>query len=151
MASITKPGNLLLVVDRLGEMKPLLQDRNGGSISAGGSPDSVLANKTADKQVMIAKKTYPVMHGGDVIRLFIRIDAADGLDASDSAILLPFEFDGQKRVLTATDLGYTVDVPAATGANQYVELGTGYTIPNSVTRAFFGGGATVISIEDDTA
>jgi len=148
MASENEPGVIKIVAERSGEQKILLQHRSDSEINAGGSPDGVLANKTIDKQMKIPK--HPLkLRGGDVIRVFFKADATDGLDASDCVIKIPFWEDGTYRPLTATDIGFTSDITAPAG--QWVELGTGYTIPSNVQVAEFGGGAIVVSIEDDTA
>lgn len=123
--------------------------QNGGAISAGASPDGVLANKTADKWMFIPKSPV-LLSGGWKVVLTLTMAAADGLDASDSYIEIPLTVKGQGvRMLTAADLGYTTDVPAATLANIPVQLGTGYTIPQG-QFAKIGGAKGVISIEDDS-
>jgi hypothetical protein len=119
-----------------------------GAVGAGGSPDGVLANKTADKQVNLPRNEKFILTGGWKVQLGFELDAADGMDASDATIQIPLSVKGAGvRTLTAADLGYTVDYPAATPANE-VCLGDGYTIPNGEVCAI-GGGPCVIAIEDD--
>jgi len=109
-----------------------------------------LANKTNDKWVQVPR--HPLkLRGGDVLRVLFKKDAAGGTDASDAQWYIPITEDGRSKVLTKSSFGFTADFPAATGAGQWLECGTGYTIPNSVTEAHFGGGGIVVSIEDDTA
>jgi hypothetical protein len=150
MASATEPGLLRLYAIAPGGQKiQLATYRNGGSISAGGSPDNVLANPTADKH-LFQGVGGPIMSTGWVLAMSLTADAADGYDASDSFISIPLtRDDGVTRFLNSTDLGYTVDLPAATPANIELPIGAGFTIPNA-ERWKFGGGPIVISVEDDT-
>lgn len=151
MASATEPGIIRVYATEPNGHKHLVyQFKNGGAISAGGSPDGVLANKTIDTQVFIAKKA-PVMSGGWKVQMTLELEGADGLDASDSYIELPISIKGAGvRHLSAANLGYTTDLPAATPASVEIPIGAGYTIPNG-EFAVIGGSHCVISIEDDTA
>ena len=151
MASVTEPGVVrLYAVAPNGQKSQVATYRNGEAVSAGGSPDGVLANKTADKQ-LFQPRAGPVMSTGWTFAATFTLDATDGIDASDCVISIPItRDDGVVRYLNATDLGFTVDLPAATPAGVELPLGTGFTIPNN-TRFQFGGGIIVISIEDDTA
>ena len=90
------------------------------------------------------------MSGGWKVRVLASLDAADGVDASDCVIQIPLTHDdGTIRTISASDLVFTTDLPAGTLAGNWIELGTGYTIPDGV-RAKIGGGPIVISLEDDT-
>jgi len=151
MASANEPGLIEVSVERsgLGE-KCLYRIRSDSNINAGKSPDGVLANLTVDKQVY-CPFSGPILHAGDIIRIYFKLDAADGLDVSDGVYILPYWEDGIYRQLNATDLGITTDIPAATLAGNWIALGAGYTIPSNVRSARFGNGSIVISIEDDTA
>lgn len=151
MASANEPAVLEIRVERagLGEFV-LFRDRSDGPINAGKSPDGVLANLTIDKQ-MFVPFMGPILHGGDIVRIYAKFDAADGIDVSDGVYRLPFWENGIYRPLNATDLGITTDLPAATLAGNWTALGAGYTIPNSVQQARFGNGSIVVSVEDDTA
>lgn len=151
MASATENGELrIYAVSPEGQRILTHRYRNGGAISAGGSPDGVLANKTQDKWVFIPKADYPVLTGGWKVQLFIVLDASDGLDASDSYIEIPLTIRGGGiKYLNATDLGYTTDYPANSPAGVELPLGAGYTIPDG-QEAKIGGDHGVISIEDDT-
>lgn len=151
MASATEAGTIrVYAVEPNGHRHLVYQARNGGAISAGGSPDGVLANKTVDTQVFWPKK-QPVMSGGWKVMVTLAMDAADGLDASDSYIEIPISIKGAGvRHLNASDLSYTTDLPASTPASVETPIGTGYTIPNG-ELAVIGGAHCVISIEDDTA
>ena len=133
MASAIQAGNLrLYAVSPIGQKVLAYSARNGGTISAGGSPDGVLANLTADKWDYIPKFNV-VLSGGWKVFLTLEMDAADGCDASDSVIEIPLTLsDGSVKRINATDLGYTVDYPAATAAAVELPLGAGYTIPNGV-------------------
>lgn len=150
MASVNEPGLIRVVAERAdGTHKVIGQYRSDGPIAAGYSPDGVLANLTADKQ-LFQPYSGPILRGGDRIHLMFKLDAADGLDVSDGITMLPYWEDGVYRPLNNTDLGNTTDLPAATLAAAWTELGSGYTIPSNVRRARFGNGQIVISIEDDT-
>lgn len=151
MASANEPGVIEVRVERsgIGE-KILLRSRSDSNINAGKSPDGALANLTVDKQVYMPLSALQ-LRGGDKIIVYFKFDATDGLDVSDGIYFLPYWEDGILRQLNATDLGITADIPAATVAGTWVALGGGYTIPNNVRSARFGGGSCVISVEDDTA
>lgn len=150
MASSNEAGVIEVRAERSGSgEKVLLRVRSDSNINAGKSPDGVLANLTVDKQVYLPLSTLQ-LRGGDKIILYFKPDAADGIDVSDGVYFLPYWEDGILRQLNATDLGITTDLPAGTLAGNWVALGTGYTIPNNVRSARFGGGSCVISVEDDT-
>lgn len=155
MASANEPGSVRVVIeDANGNQQVTHTHRNGGAVSAGGSPDGVLANLTADKQ-LIVPIAGRVASTGDKIRLLMSLDATDGIDASDCVVSVAVtEDNGTETQLTATDFGFTTDLPAATPATSWVELGTGYSVPDS-KRIRIGSASnvtpTVISVEDDTA
>jgi len=154
MASGNAAGELRIYVEKAktGDFVKVLVARSDSAIAAGFSPDGVLANLTIDKQTIYPRNTRTVAVGGDVVHLLIKLDAADGLDASDSTIQVAFtEPTGLEGTLNASDFGYTTDLPAATVADQWVELGTGYTVPNNVSFQIGAAGtSTVIAIENDT-
>lgn len=151
MASANEPGLIRLNIERPdGREKVAYQIRSDSPVNAGKSPDGVLANLTADKQIYLAR-TGPNLTAGDKIHLLFKLDASDGLDASDCVIQIPYWEDGNFRQLNAADLGFTTDIPAATPAGSWTELGTGYTVPSQVKTAYLGNGNVVLSIEDDTA
>jgi len=149
MASVTSPGiNRVYAVEPNGHKHLVYQYSNTGAISAGGSPDGVLANKTIDTQVPVAKKK-PVLSGGWKVFMTHELVTTDGLDASDSTIEFPLSIQGAGvRHVTAAMLGYTVDYPAACPAGVELPLGAGYTLPNG-EMAVLGGAQAVISVEDD--
>ena len=150
MASANEPGVLRLVVERAdGLQKVAYQVRSDSAVNAGKSPDGVLANLTADKQVHIGY-IGPKLSAGDKVHLMFKLDAADGIDVSDCVIQVPYWEDGNQRQLNATDFVATTDLPAGTLAGAWVELGTGYTVPSNVRSARLGNGNIVLSIEDDT-
>jgi hypothetical protein len=150
MASANEAGNLyVMAVSPEGQKIPVFVARNGGAISAGKSPDGVLANLTFDKWIFMPLSNVELT-GGWKVQLILNMDATDGLDASDSYIDLPISIAGQGiRHLSAADLGYTTDYPAATPAACDISLGAGYTIPNG-QRVRIGGDRCAISIEDDS-
>jgi len=149
MASANEPGIIRLVCERSdGLTKSAYQVRSDSPINAGKSPDGVLANLTADKQLFVGYMG-PTLTAGDKIHVMFMFDATDGLDASDCVIQIPYWEDGNQKQLNATSFVFTTDLPAATPAGSWVELGTGYTVPNNVKKAKLGNGHIVISIEDD--
>lgn len=151
MASANEPGLLRLYAVNPGRQRILIGSfRNGGPVSAGNSPDGVLANLTADKQ-LFQPVGGPVMTTGWTLQPTIALDASDGIDASDCVISIPLtEDNGVVRFINPADLGFTADFPASTPASVELPIGTGFTIPAG-SRFKFGGGPIVISIEDDTA
>jgi hypothetical protein len=150
MASANEPGLIRVVCERAdGLQKVAMQYRSDSAVNAGKSPDGVLANLTVDKQMKVGY-VNPVLTAGDKVHLFFKFDAADGLDVSDGVVQIPYWEDGNYRPLTSADLGNTTDIPAATPASAWIELGTGYTVPSNVKSARLGNGTIVISIEDDT-
>jgi len=150
MASATQAGTIrVYAVSPEGQRVQTHTFRNGGSISAGGSPDGVLANLTADKHLFIPKHPQ-IMTGGWKVAMTIELDATDGLDASDATIDYPITIRGAGvKFLNATDLGYTVDFAAASPASVELPLGAGFTIPDG-QMVKIGGATGVISIENDT-
>lgn len=149
MASAILKGDIRLVAESPeGKQNPDFKYRTNSVIAAGGSPDGVLANTTRDKWAFIPLG-QSILTGGWKVKLQLKMDTADGSDASDCVIQIPLTIrNGGIKVLDgANDLGYTVDLPAATSAN-WVDLGTGYTIPNGQVCKI-GGDYGVISIQDD--
>jgi len=151
MASATESGQLkVYAISPEGQRILTHQYFNGGSISAGGSPDGVLANLTADKHVFINKNDSVVLTGGWKVALTLTMDASDGLDASDGRMALPITIRGSGvKLLSLTDIGFTTDYPASTPASLELPLGAGYTIPDG-QFVKIGGATGYISIEDDT-
>lgn len=160
MASANEPGLLKAVVeDAVGNQYVAWKQRSDGAINAGKSPDGVLANLTIDKQVKLGM-AGPIAKGGSKIRLFFKFDATDGLDVSDGVYQIavtevtPAGSPISERQLSASDLGIATDLPASTPAGSWIELGTGYTVPDGVYirigSASFST-PTVVSVEDDTA
>lgn len=151
MASANEPGVLKIFAESPEGQRFLTHRyRSDSPINAGKSPDGVLANLTIDKWQFVPEYTGVTLTGGWKVILNFTLDAADGIDASDCVINLPLTIrGGGVRQLNATDLGFTTDLPASTVAAQPIDLGTGYTIPNGQS-CHIGGGAGVISIEDDT-
>jgi hypothetical protein len=155
MASANEPGQIRLYAEAPdGSLHICHKFHSKSAIAAGFSPDGVLANTTVDKQVKVGLGG-PWMTGGWILHLFFKPEAADGYDASDNTIQIAVtEENGTQRQLSASDIGYTTDLPAGTLANQWVELGTGFTVPNAVKMRVGSRDyslPTVIAIEDDTA
>jgi hypothetical protein len=155
MASATESGEVRIMAEDIqGNQFVCYKLRTDGAINAGGAPDGVLANATVDKQVKLGL-AGPVCRGGWKIRMILKMDGADGIDASDCVVQIPItEDNGTQRVLNASDFGFSTDLPAASPAGQLLELGTGYTVPeNARVRVGSADGTvpTVLAIEDDTA
>ena len=155
MASANEPAALKIVVeDPQGNQQVAWEGRSDSFINAGKSPDGVLANLTVDKQGVIPLGK-PIAFPDYVIRLFAKLDAADGLDVSDGVIqICVTQSNGVERQLNATDISYTTDYPAATVAGTWLEMGKGYTVPAGQklrVGSITGKTPSVISIEDDTA
>jgi hypothetical protein len=154
MASANEPADLKVVIeDPFGNQQICHKFRSDSAVNAGKSPDGVLANLTHDKQLKVPTAP-PIASAGYKVRLFASLDAADGIDASDCVIQIPVTYaDGTEKVLSASDIGFTTDLPAATPATYWVECGTGYTVPDGV-RLRVGSASMltpiVISLEDDT-
>jgi len=151
MASATEAGVLkIYAISPEGQRILTHQYQNGGSISAGGSPDGVLANLTADKHVFIPKNDSVVLTGGWKVALTLTMDASDGLDCSDGRMALPLTIRGAGvKLLSLADIQFTSDYPAASLAGVELPLGAGYTIPDG-QYAKIGGATGYISIEDDS-
>jgi len=157
MASTNNAAALKVVIEKSGSGDQIKTHdyANTGPVAAGGSPDGVLANQTADKQLIAPASRRGTAEGDDFVRLFYKGDAADGLDASDATILVAVTEDtGSEYQLTSSDFGYTTDYPAATPADQWIEIGSGFQVPKG-RRLLMGSASlkmpTVISIENDTA
>ena len=155
MVSAIEAGEIRVIVeDIMGNQSICYKLRTDSAVNAGGSPEGVLANLTIDKQVKVGL-AGPIATGGSKIRLMAKFDAADGIDCSDCVIQVPVtEDNGTQRVLNAADFGFTTDLPAATPANNLIELGTGYIVPQGARMRVGSKDFTVpivLSIEDDTA
>lgn len=153
MASANEPGELTLaIITPTGQRQVVWRGRSDSAVNAGKSPDGVLANLTADKQVFLQQGGY-IGQPGDVVQVFFKPDATDGLDVSDGVYQVPAVIKDRygnrsTRTLNATDLGITVDLTPI--AARETALGAGYTIPDG-TMLQLGGGLLVLSVEDDTA
>jgi len=148
MASAIENGEIkVYAVESNGQRHLTHRFRSEGIISAGGSPDGVLANLTADKWSFVPRCNLILKKDWKVIMAF-KSDGADGLDVSDCVINFPlFISGGGQKTLNTTDLGITSDLTCVAGTEQ--DLGTGYTITDG--RCNLGGAPAVISIQDDTA
>ena len=114
----------------------------------GGSPDGVQAN-VADNTLPYMKPHPFVLKGGDKLVVCGVMRTADGADASDSVMNIPILRNGGSEYLTREDIGYTVDLPAASVVDIEHQLGEGYTVPEG-DQIQLGGGKYFISWEDDT-
>ncbi len=114
----------------------------------GGSQDGVQATTKDNELPMMPQGGYAIRAGYKIIPQ-VKLTAADGLDASDAVFNVPVrDQNGQQQYLTRTDFGYDTDFPASTPASLWLDLGAGYTVPESQTL-FFGGGKYFVSVEDD--
>lgn len=116
----------------------------------GGAPDGVQATVKDNELPFMPLNQFAIPAGWKVVPV-LKLAEADGVDVSDCVFNVPVrDQTGAQRYLNTTDLGMSTDLPASTPAGQLVDLGTGYTVPESQTL-FIGGGKYFISVEDDTA
>ena len=136
----------IYAVSPSGNKKRLFQGVNEQTGPAG-SPDGVQA--TVKDNELPYMPVHPfVLTGGDKLTIFGVLKTADGADASDSIFNVPIMRNGGLEYLSTTDLGYTVDLPAASPTLSEHQLGTGYTVPQGDSIRL-GGGKYFISWEDD--
>lgn len=114
----------------------------------GGSPDGAQA-VVKDNELPFMPVHPFVLKGGDKLTVYGIMKTADGADASDSIFNLPIRRNGALEFLSRADLGYIVDLPAASVINVEHQLGTGYTVPEG-DNIQLGGGKYFLSWEDDT-
>jgi len=129
-----------------GDKKRLFQGINEQT-GPGGSPDGAQAT-VKDNELPYMPLNPIKLKGGDKIVLYGVMKTADGADASDSIINLPIMRNGALEYLSASDLGYTSDLPAASVANVEHQLGAGYTVPQGDVVQV-GGGKYFMSWEND--
>ena len=138
----------IYAVSPSGDRKKLFQGVNEQT-GPGGSPDGVQSTVKDNELAYLPRSTFPI-RGGARIVMTVELTTADGADASDAVINLPvMDKFNNLRMLSRTDLGYTVDLPAATITGIEIDLGSGYTVPEGEIL-YLGGGKYFISIEDDT-
>ena len=114
-----------------------------------GSPDGVQA-VVKDNELPFMPVIPFTLKGGDKLVAYGVMKTADGADASDSIFNIPIRRNGRQEYLTRADLGYTVDLPAASVIDVEHQLGSGYTVPEGDTLQL-GGGKFFMSWENDTA
>ena len=113
----------------------------------GGSPEGVQTT-VKDNELPFMGTNPRILTGGTKIVLYGQMKTAGGSDASDCIFNVPIKRNGACEYLSIADFGFTVDIPAASGASIEHQLGTGYTIPqNDVVQ--IGGGKYFMSWEDD--
>lgn len=150
MASGAHPGAKLLLyaVAPNGDKKRLFQGVNEQT-GPGGSPDGAQAT-VKDNELPFMPLVPFVLRGGDKLILYGIMTTADGSDASDSVFNVPIRRNGSLEYLSASDFGYTSDMPAASLATVEHQLGAGYTVPqNDLIQ--LGGGKYFMSWQNDTA
>lgn len=113
----------------------------------GGSPDGAQAT-VKDNELPFMPLNPFVLKGGDKLIVAGVLKVADGADASDSVMNIPIRRNGALEYLSVTDVGYTVDLPAASVTLVEHQLGTGYTVPEG-DIVQLGGGKYFISWEND--
>jgi len=137
----------IYAVNPNGDKKRLFQGINEQTGPAG-SPDG--AQATVKDNELPYMPTVPFkMTGGWRLIVFGVMKTADGADASDSIFNIPIQRNGALEYLSQVDVGYTVDLPAASVANVEHQLGTGYTVPQG-DMIVLGGGKYFMSWENDT-
>lgn len=130
-----------------GKKEPIFNGVNEQT-GPGGSPDGVQATVKANEIPTMPVSPF-VLKGGDKLIVYGVMKIADGADASDSIFNVPILRNGHLEYLSRTDLGYTVDLPAASVVEVEHQLGQGYTIPEGDTVQL-GGGTYFMSWENDT-
>jgi len=136
----------LFAVAPNGDHKKLFQGVNEQT-GPGGSADG--AQSTVKDNELPFMPQHPfVMKGGDKLILYGTLTIADGADASDSIINVPIMRNGGLEYLSRSDMGYTVDLPAASVIDVRHQLGSGYTIPEG-DSVRLGNGKYFISWEND--
>ena len=137
----------IYAVSPSGDRKKLFQGVNEQTGPAG-SPDGVQATVKDNELPYMPRSTFPIRGGARIVAT-VELTASDGADASDAVINLPVvDKFNNVRMLSRSDLGYTVDLPAAVPVDIEVDLGSGYTVPQNETL-YLGGGKYFMSIEDD--
>jgi len=136
----------LYAVSPSGAKKRLFQGVNEQT-GPGGSPDAAQAT-TKDNELPFMPLNPFVMKGGDKLVAYVVLKVADGLDASDAVMNIPILRNGGMEMLTRTDVGYTVDYPAASPVDVELQLGSGYTVPEG-DAIQLGGNKYFMSVEDD--
>jgi len=112
-----------------------------------GSPDGVQAT-VKDNELPFMPVHPFTLKGGDKLVLYGILKVADGADASDSIFNVPIRRNGALEYLSASEFGYTSDIPAASVVNVPHQLGAGYTVPQG-DIVQLGGGKYFLSWEDD--
>jgi len=148
MASAQEPCLVRILVERKSGFREVLHEGRVELWGQGGSQDGSIATATSQD----LKATLPLSpircNGGDKIIVSAKLDASDGLDASDAVWEIPIIKNGVKTYLVRSDLVFTTDYPTTTPASVWLDMGTGYEVPKGST-VFVGGGKIFLSIEDD--
>ncbi len=151
MASIQLAGAVLEIYAEApnGDRKKLFSGVNEQT-GPGGSPDGAQATVKDNELPFMPLNNFPVPGGWKLV-LVGTLKTANGSDASDCVFNVPVrDQTGAQRYLTRSDFGYDTDLPASTPADIKIDLGTGYTVPETQTL-FVGGGKYFMSWEDATA
>lgn len=150
MASAAHPGAKIRIYGVAPSRKktPLFQGVNEQT-GPGGSADGVQATTKANELPFMTVVNIP-LRGGDKLQITGEMTVADGSDASDSIFNVPILRNGAQEYLSASDFGYTSDIPAASLISVEHQLGTGYTVPDGDV-VILGGGNYFLSWQNDTA
>jgi len=115
----------------------------------GGSPDGAQATVKANELPFMPLNGFQVAAGWKIV-VTGEMTAADGADASDSIMNIPYtDQGGVLKYLSVSDVGYTTDLPAASVASVQHQLGAGKTVPEGESWRL-GGGTYFLSWENDT-
>jgi len=148
MASAQEPGMVRIVVERKNGFREVLHEARVEMWGQGGSSDGAIATATSQDLKAFLPLNSTKCRSGDKIIVMFKADAADGLDASDGVKQIPIIKDGIPSFLVNADLGeIDFDVNCAL-ASHWIDLGTGYTVPDGSTL-MVGGGKIFLSVEDD--
>lgn len=149
MASAQAPGAIIrLYVKRSNDDAIKVFEGVNEITGPGGSPDGAAAT-VKDNELPYMPRSGVQARGGDKILMTVELTAADGLDASDSVVIVPIQVQGKGlRNLDRTAFGYITDYPAGSLASLELPLGVGKEVPTGEVWNI-GGGKYFISVEDD--
>lgn len=147
MASAQEPCLVKFYVQRPNNTRQHIYQNRVEFLGPGGSSDGTIASTaTPDVLTKIPPRPDIVINRGDKLIITVVADANDGVDVSDSRMIIPFR-DSTGGVFIVTDALMTMsDLTLPAGAE--VDLAK-YEFEQG--PFVFGGGPIFVSVEDDTA
>jgi hypothetical protein len=147
MASAQEPCLVKFYVQRPNNTRQHIYQNRVELLGPGGSADGTIASTaTPDVLLSVAPRPDIVINRGDKLIISVKADASDGIDVSDSRMLIPFrDTTGGQFIVTDSMLTMSdITVPATNEVDlaEY-EFEQGPFV--------FGGGKIFVSVEDDTA